>query len=103
MKFRLTCAITLGFAIAGSALAQTRPTAQFRLTVEDALRWRMASSPVLSPDGKRVAYLVAENDFEKSRNLSRHRRSLAYPRGKGRRQTAHRPTRHLAYLTTGGK
>ncbi|MCL5287799.1 MAG: S9 family peptidase, partial [Acidobacteria bacterium] len=70
MKARLSCAITFGLAIASSVLAQARPAAQFRLTVEDALRWRIPSSPVLSPDGKRVAYLVAENDFAKSRAIT---------------------------------
>ncbi|HEX9760086.1 MAG TPA: hypothetical protein VGA40_04165, partial [Candidatus Acidoferrales bacterium] len=38
-----------------------------RLTIEDLLRWRIPSNPVLSPDGRRVAFLVTENDFEKSR------------------------------------
>jgi dipeptidyl aminopeptidase/acylaminoacyl peptidase len=62
----LLAAITIPAAV----FAQARPAAPFRLTIEDALRWRLPSSPVLSPDGKRVAYLVAENDFEKSRVVS---------------------------------
>ncbi|MBI3662195.1 MAG: S9 family peptidase [Acidobacteria bacterium] len=64
---RLVALVLLEISIAVLAFAQARPAAQFRLTIEDALRWRLASSPALSPDGKRVAYLVSENDFEKSR------------------------------------
>jgi dipeptidyl aminopeptidase/acylaminoacyl peptidase len=41
-----------------------------RLTIEEMLRWRIASNPVLAPDGKRIAFLVTENDFEKSRPVT---------------------------------
>jgi dipeptidyl aminopeptidase/acylaminoacyl peptidase len=60
--------VALVTALAASTQAQTAP--KNRLTIEDALRWRIASSPVLAPDGKRVAYLVSENDFEKSRTIT---------------------------------
>jgi dipeptidyl aminopeptidase/acylaminoacyl peptidase len=62
---RLALCLLLGGASAESARAQAKP-APHRLTIEDALRWRIPSNPVLSPDGKRAAYLVSENDFEKS-------------------------------------
>jgi dipeptidyl aminopeptidase/acylaminoacyl peptidase len=42
-----------------------------RLTFEDVLRWRLPSSLAVSPDGKRVAFVLAENDLEKSRVFTR--------------------------------
>jgi dipeptidyl aminopeptidase/acylaminoacyl peptidase len=62
---RLALCLLLGSASAGSAGTQAKPAPR-RLTIEDALRWRIPSSPVLSPDGKRAAYLVSQNDFDKS-------------------------------------
>lgn len=48
--------------------AQQAPSAgTARLTIDDVLRWRIASSPVISPDGLRAVYLLDETDFEKSR------------------------------------
>ncbi len=67
---RLLVSLALIAAWTAPAAAQARPAGQFRLTVEDALRWRIPSSPALSPDGKRAAYLVSENDFEKSRTIT---------------------------------
>lgn len=67
---RLLCSLMIALAISATAFAQARPPAPFRLTIEDALRWRLASRPVLSPDGKRAAYLVSENEFEKSRTIT---------------------------------
>ncbi len=59
--------------------AQTPPAAPARpqpaaapaakLTIEDILRWKIASSPVISPDGHRIAFLIAENDFDLSRTV----------------------------------
>ncbi|MGH9792339.1 MAG: TolB family protein, partial [Candidatus Acidiferrales bacterium] len=36
------------------------------MTIDDVLAWRIASSPAMSPDGRRALFLVDENDFEKS-------------------------------------
>jgi dipeptidyl aminopeptidase/acylaminoacyl peptidase len=41
-----------------------------RLTMEDVLRWRIPAQPALSPDGRRVAFVVSENDFEQSRTVT---------------------------------
>lgn len=49
----------------GTAQAPVTPPRP-RLTIEDVLRWRIPQSPRLSPDGKRIAYLVRENNFEQS-------------------------------------
>ena len=56
--------------MASDGLAQAKPGGANRVTIEDMLRWRIASNPVLSPDGRRIAYLVTENDFEKSRPVT---------------------------------
>jgi len=73
MKCSLLAAVILEFVLAAGALGQTRPAPSasgHRLTIEDALRWRLAANPVISPDSKRIAYLVSENDFEKSRAIT---------------------------------
>ncbi|MGH9815796.1 MAG: S9 family peptidase [Candidatus Acidiferrales bacterium] len=49
------------------AATQTAPaSATKRLTIDDVLAWRIASSPAISPDGRRALFLIDENDFEKS-------------------------------------
>ncbi len=53
------------------APAAPAPASPRRLSFEDLLRWRLPSSPAVSPDGKRIAFLLAENDLEKSRVLTR--------------------------------
>jgi dipeptidyl aminopeptidase/acylaminoacyl peptidase len=49
---------------------QRPPAAARRLTMEDILRWRIPAQPTLSPDSRRVAYLLSENDLEQSRTLT---------------------------------
>ena len=46
--------------------AAPAPPAGKRLTLDDVLRWRIGSSPAVSPDGRRAIFLVDENNFEKS-------------------------------------
>lgn len=67
---RLSLRVVAGAALVVASAADAAASGAHRLTIEDALRWRLASRPALSPDGKRVAYLVAENDLEKSRRLT---------------------------------
>ncbi|MBI3405964.1 MAG: PD40 domain-containing protein [Acidobacteria bacterium] len=55
---------------AGSSTAQTATPPPQKLSIEDVLRWRMASHPAISPDARRVAYIVTENNFESSRPVS---------------------------------
>ncbi len=38
-----------------------------QLTLDDVLQWRIASSPVVSPDGRRAVFLVSENDLPRPR------------------------------------
>jgi dipeptidyl aminopeptidase/acylaminoacyl peptidase len=50
------------------ALAQpNQPVGTRPLTLDDVLRWRIASSPAISPDGRRAVFLVSENDLQQSR------------------------------------
>ena len=42
---------------------------QRSLTFEDILRWKIASAPRISPDGKKIAFLLSENNLEKSKAL----------------------------------
>jgi dipeptidyl aminopeptidase/acylaminoacyl peptidase len=67
---RLLQSGTVFLLLAVTALAQGKPAGTRRLTIEDTLEWRMASRPALSPDGKFVAYIVSENDLERSRVTS---------------------------------
>src|SRR5712692_10435890 len=67
---RLLHSGTVFLLLAVTALAQDKPAGTRRLTIEDTLEWRMASRPALSPDGKFVAYIVSENDLERSRVTS---------------------------------
>lgn len=53
-----------------AASAQTPTVTGKRLTFEDILRWKLPSRPRISPDGKKVAFLVTENDLAKSRALT---------------------------------
>lgn len=82
-----------------------------RLTIEDLLRWRIPSNPVLSPDGRRVAFLVTENDFEKSRVVvhlwwadveSRQARRLTHTDDAVSSPRWSPDGRHLAFLSTRG-
>lgn len=41
-----------------------------RLALDDILRWRIGSSPAVSPDGRRALFLLDENDFEKSQVIT---------------------------------
>jgi dipeptidyl aminopeptidase/acylaminoacyl peptidase len=54
----------------GPNAAQAPATPLKRLTFEDILAWRLAASPVISPEGKKVAFLLTENQLEKSRGLT---------------------------------
>jgi dipeptidyl aminopeptidase/acylaminoacyl peptidase len=67
---RLVPVLLVGAGLVAVGSAQLRPGGANRLTIEDTLRWRIASNPVLSPDARRIAYLVTENDFEKSRPVT---------------------------------
>jgi dipeptidyl aminopeptidase/acylaminoacyl peptidase len=60
--------VALSLAAPGHAQQPASPVR--RLTIEDALRWRIASNPIIAPDARRVAYLVSESDFEKSRTIA---------------------------------
>lgn len=62
--------LLLGLCIATDAVTQEAARARRRLSIEDALRWRQPSSPAISPDGKRVAYIVGESDFERSQVIT---------------------------------
>jgi dipeptidyl aminopeptidase/acylaminoacyl peptidase len=62
-----------------------------RLTLDDILRWRIGSSPAVSPDGRRAIFLVDESDFEKSQVItqlwivdttSKHTRRLTHSDGR---------------------
>ncbi len=81
--------------------------AKRRLRPEDAFRLRTANDPDLSPDGRRVAFTVAEVDEERDRLRSsiwvvRRRRLLAGARGspKDRRTRARAGRRTAAGLRT---
>lgn len=72
-----TVAVSLFSATSALGAPQVSPSARApaapigkRLTFEDLLRWKLASSPRISPDGKKIAFLLAENDLEKSRALA---------------------------------
>jgi dipeptidyl aminopeptidase/acylaminoacyl peptidase len=56
----------VGLCVRTEANPQETSRPRRRLTIEDALGWRIPSSPAISPDGKRVAYIVGESDFERS-------------------------------------
>jgi len=47
----------------------TAPVATKRLSFEDIIRWKLASHPHISPDGRRIAFLLSANDLEQSRAL----------------------------------
>lgn len=49
--------------------AAAAPTGK-RLSLDDVLRWRIGSSPAVSPDGRRAIFLVDENNFEKSQVIT---------------------------------
>lgn len=55
---------------APSGSAQVAPPPLKRLTFEDVLQWRLAAGPAVAPDGKRIAFLLTENNLEKSRVLT---------------------------------
>lgn len=61
-------------ALCPAASSQPRPAAPAqsaaRLTIEDVLRWRLPAEPAISPDGRRVAFLLLENNFEKSQAVA---------------------------------
>ncbi len=75
---RIFC-LPAALAFAAPSHAQTRTPAPAKasaavpggakLRIEDVLRWKIASSPAISPEGQRIAFLLAENDFELSRTV----------------------------------
>ena len=56
------------FLLASALLAQT-PTRHPK-TLDDLARWRQVSRPVLSPDGKWIAYTLRHVDAEADKNVS---------------------------------
>lgn len=76
-KTAYICCLVL-WGCCASLWAQARPAtprpaaapAGRRLTFEDILGWKLAANPRISPDGKKIAFLLSENDLEKSRVLT---------------------------------
>jgi len=67
--FSLALLLSAMAATAQQVSAPPAPSGK-RLTLDDVLRWRMGSSPAVSPDGRRALFLVDENNFEKSQVVS---------------------------------
>ncbi len=67
---RWVYAVLAGAIVVACGMAQANPVGVNQLTIEDVLRRRIPSNPVLSAGGRRVAFLVREYDFEKSRAVT---------------------------------
>ncbi len=63
-----TCASARAQAKTPSPQSPAAPAGR-SLTFEDILGWKLADRPRISPDGKKIAFLLSENDLEKSRAL----------------------------------
>jgi dipeptidyl aminopeptidase/acylaminoacyl peptidase len=70
LRLRCSAAASLALIVTAASLALAQAPAGTRFTVEKMLELRRVSDPQLSPDGRRVAYVVTDVSLEKNSRVS---------------------------------